>query len=236
MVEVINSINDKGNKGPDIDFATVSIGKDAAKELSKGMQTVASQVGLGASMVGIATAVSKGIAKTTLPPVQKAGVIIGSGLIAGIGQSILSNINRNKVIQDNILTSTSNTNKSSDNLNKFISDTTSSSPLENLLFDVEALNYICLSLVFILIIQILFKFYLKDNLNLNMSKFLGANINNKAEYYLNIVISLNKKMSFIYIWLILIALIVGLYFSCYASSELYNNLDNYIAVHSSLNK
>ena len=120
--------------------------------------------------------------------------------------------------------------------NKFIDDTTLSSPLQNLLFDIQALNYICLSLVIILIIQILFKFNLKDNINLSLSYLLGININNKLEYYLNITIKLNKKMSFIYIWLILVALIVGLSFSGYASSELYNNLDGYIAVHNSLSK
>lgn len=115
-------------------------------------------------------------------------------------------------------------------------NTTPSSPLENLLFDIEALNYICLSLVIILIIQILFKFYLKYSITLNFSNLLGININNKLEYYLNVIIKLNKKMSFIYIWLILIALMVGLSFSGYASGELYNNLDHYITVHNSLSK
>jgi hypothetical protein len=57
------------------------------------------------------------------------------------------------------------------------------------------------------------------------------------EYYLNIILKLNKKMSFIYIWLILVALLVGLSFSGYASAELYNNnLDSYIDVHTSLRK
>jgi hypothetical protein len=56
------------------------------------------------------------------------------------------------------------------------------------------------------------------------------------EYYLNTIIKLNKKMSSIYIWLILVTLIIGLLFSGYGSSELYNNLNSYIAVHNSLNK
>ena len=56
------------------------------------------------------------------------------------------------------------------------------------------------------------------------------------EYYLNIILKLNKKISFIYIWLILVALLVGLSFSGYASSELYNNLNSYITVHTSLSK
>ena len=206
------------------------------------MQTIGSQIGLGASIVGIGTAVGKGIAKSAMPPLQKAGIIVGSSLITGLGHSVISNINRNKVLESNISTKGVNTTSSNsststnDGFNIFIHDTTLSSPLQNLLFDIQALNYICLSLVIILIIQILFKFYLKDNINLSLSYLLGININNKLEYYLNLIIKLNKKMSFIYIWLILVALIVGLSFSGYASSELYSNLDSYIAVHNSLSK
>ena len=43
----------------------VSIDKDAAKALGN---TIGSQIGLGASIVGIGTAVSKGIAKSSMPP------------------------------------------------------------------------------------------------------------------------------------------------------------------------
>ncbi len=238
MIDIISYVNDNNNINPDIDFnATVSIEKDAAAELSKGMQTIGSQIGLGTSIVGIGAAVGKGIAKSAMPPIQKAGIIVGSSLIAGLGHSIISNVNRNKVLQDNISTkSITSSNSTNDVLNKLIDNTTPSSPLENLLFDIEALNYICMSLVIILIIQILFKFYLKDSISLNLSNLLGTNLNNKLEYYLNIILKLNKKMSFIYIWLILVALLVGLSFSGYASSELYNNLDSYIAVHTSLSK
>ncbi len=239
MIDIVCYVNDKGNNAnPDIDFnATVSIGKDAAAELAKGMQTVGSQIGLGASIVGIGTAVGKGIAKSAMPPLQKAGIIVGSSLITGLGHSVISNVNRNKVLHYNTsIRSTTSSNSTNDVLNNFIDNTTSSSPIENLLFDIGALNYTCLSLVIILIIQILFKFYLKDSICLNLSNLLGTNINNKLEYYLNLIIKLNRKMSFIYIWLILVVLIVGLSFSGYASSELYNNLDSYIAVHNSLRK
>lgn len=43
-------------------------------------------------------------------------------------------------------------------------------------------------------------------------------------------------MSNIYIWLILIIVIIGLSFSIYASSELFNNIDSYIDVDNSLKK
>jgi len=189
MIDIVCYVNDKGNNAnPDIDFnATVSIGKDAAAELAKGMQTVGSQIGLGASIVGIGTAVGKGIAKSAMPPLQKAGIIVGSSLITGLGHSVISNVNRNKVLHYNTsIRSTTSSNSTNDVLNNFIDNTTSSSPIENLLFDIGALNYTCLSLVIILIIQ-------------NLSNLLGTNINNKLEYYLNLIIKLNRKMSFIYI-------------------------------------
>jgi hypothetical protein len=60
--------------------------------------------------------------------------------------------------------------------------------------------------------------------------------NNKLEYYINKTITLNKKMSHIYIWLAIILIIIALSFSAYASAELYNNIDGYINLHQSIKK
>jgi hypothetical protein len=49
----------------------VNVTKEAAQELSKGMSTIGSQLGLGGTMVGLATAVGKVIAKSGMPPLQK---------------------------------------------------------------------------------------------------------------------------------------------------------------------
>jgi hypothetical protein len=189
----------------------VKLDKEAEKYIGQGLNSIGSQVGLGASIAGLGTAVAKGIAKSSMPPVQKAGIIVGSGLVTGLGHSVISNINinRNRVINENISVTDTNTatinntnvtaNTLNSSINKFIDNTTPSSPLENLLFDIEALNYVCLSLIILLIIQILFKFYLTENITLNLSNILGINVNNKLEYYLNKIIKLNKKMSSIYV-------------------------------------
>jgi hypothetical protein len=58
----------------------------------------------------------------------------------------------------------------------------------------------------------------------------------KFKYLIYKIIKLNKKMSHFYVWLILCLLLIGLCFSAYASGELYNDIDSYIAVHNSLNK
>ena len=174
----------------------VSINKEAAAEISKGISTVGSNLGLGASIAGIGTAVAKAVAKSSMPPLQKAGLIISSGLITGVGHSIITNINKYRYFNENISSKTEFSNSS--NINKFM-DNGSNSPLQNLLFDIEALNYVCLGLMFILVIQIAFKYYFIDNLKLNLSTILGIHINNKLEYYINKTITLNKKMSHIYI-------------------------------------
>jgi hypothetical protein len=51
---------------------------------------------------------------------------------------------------------------------------------------------------------------------------------------LNKLIVLNKKVSVIYIWLILIMLLIGLAASIYFSSELYTNIDKYIDIYNKL--
>lgn len=244
-IDIICYANDKGT----VDLhGHLSIGTEGAKAIGQGLNTIGSNIGLGAAMAGVATAVTKGIAKSSIPPVQKAGIIIAGSLTAGFGHSIVSTINRNNTHSSDISnspinnsvnnlnnTTSDHVNHISSNINKFMDDS-SLSPLQTLLFDIEGLNMTCLSLIIILCIQIIFKFYSKDSVTLKLSGVLGINVNNKAEYYLNKIIKLNKKMSHIYIWLILLILIIALSFSVYASNELFNNIDSYIAVHNNIKK
>lgn len=159
-------------------------------------------------MVGLGGAVGKAVTKSCLPPLQKAGVIIGSGLIAGLGHSMISTINRSLVSSENIdkstasnTTSTASNTTSTDinsNISKLIDDS-QSSPLQDLLFQLEAMDFVCLSLIYILKVQLIFKFYFKDNINLNLSNILGIKFNKILEFYLNKIIGLNKKISIIWI-------------------------------------
>lgn len=151
------------------------------------MSTIGSQIGLGASMVGVSTAIGKAIAKSGLPPLQKAVIIAGGSLIGGYGHSIFSAINRNSA---NIENKSINS-----NISKFIDDS-SLSPLETRIYDIQGISITCLGLLFILTIQIGFKLYLKENIKLN----LGIKLNNTLWYYRNKRINLNKKMSVIYIY------------------------------------
>jgi hypothetical protein len=168
----------------------VSIGKEAAVELSKGISSVGSQIGSGAAIVGVAGVVGKSIAKSSLPPIQKAVVITGSALIGGLIHSGTTHINRANVLEN--MSKTSYIPKDT-SINKLVGDISSSdSPLEGLLFSIEGINYICFALVVILIIQLYIRLHIKNDINIPV---LGITLNK----YINKLIVLNKKVSVIYI-------------------------------------
>ena len=182
----------------------VTLDREAAKELGQGLSVIGSSLGLGATIAGVSSAVAKGLIKSGMPPVQKVGVILGAGLIGGLSHTKLIVMNKNSILlhesKENI------ENESSSNLSdlhlsvsKLINGTTQNSPLQDLLFNLEITNYVCLSLISILLVQILFKFYIKSNVTLPLSNFFGNNFNDKLEYYINKIIILNQKMNVIYI-------------------------------------
>jgi len=220
-IDFINYIKDNDSNTINLHgHGHVNLDKEAGKAIGQGLSTIGSQIGLGATIVGIGGAVGKAIAKSSLPPVQKAGVIIGGALISGFGHSVITAINRNTISANsanivatatNVTTNTATTTSSVTNtgatistgdINSYISkfmDDSNISPMQELLFDIYGLNATCLSLILILIIQIMFKLYLNNNIKLNLVNILGTNINNSLEYYINKIILFNKNMSIIYI-------------------------------------
>lgn len=81
-----------------------------------------------------------------------------------------------------------------------------------------------------------FKLHIKENIKLNLTWILNYKFNNSLEFYINKIIALNKKkkMSTIYIWLILLSKIVGLSSSIYVINDKQNNFEDYITVHKSI--
>jgi hypothetical protein len=180
-----NNVNLHGN---------ISFDKEAGKAIGQGLNTIGSQLGLGGTMVGIGTAVSKTVAKGGMPPLQKAGLVVGTSLIAGLGHSLISSANRGAVKAENISSVPSN--NISSHLNKLIDDS-SVSPLQDLLFNGEMMSYVCLGILYILILQFIFKLHIKNNINLDLERLLGNNINTKINFYFNKIIKLNKQMNVI---------------------------------------
>lgn len=131
----------------------IKIDKEAGKVISQGLQTIGTQIGLGATMAGVAGVVGKAVAKSGMPPLQKVGVILGSSVISGLAHSRISIMNRN-MANDYDLNSSSTGNTDS-NISRFLNDSVSS-PLQDLLANFEMMSYVCLSLIYIIVIQLLF--------------------------------------------------------------------------------
>ena len=207
----------------------VSVNKEAGKAIGQGLQTIGAQIGLGAFIVGVAGAIVKAVAKSGIPPLQKAGLVIGSSVISGIAHTRLSIMNRN-MVNDSNLNASSSTNAGS-NVSNFLSDSISS-PLQDLLVNFEMMSYVCLSLIYIIVIQLLFKLCFKDqNKKFNL---LNANWRTKINYYLRIIIKLNKQTSIVWTWTGILLITFALCFDAYTLHDVYNNIDSYVNVHNSL--
>ena len=227
-IDIINNVKDSD----DIHLhGHVSLEKEAAKHIGQGLNTLGSQIGLGGSITGVGLAVSKTIMKSSMPPLQKAGVVIGASVMGGVTHSALSNINRAKSMSE--VNTTSGTNIDS-NINKFL-DNSADNPLENLIFNMEIIGYTSISLIIILAIQLIFKLYIKDNITISIY-LLSADFNLIIEKILNKIISLNKTMSSVYIVFILLILLYSMGLLIYISHDIYSNLDMYIEIHNKLNR
>ena len=200
FIDIVHSVKENN----DINLhGHVSINKEAGKAIAQGMNTIGSNIGLGATIAGTSTAVGKTIAKTSMPPVQKAGIVVGASMIAGLFHSNITTFNRNKIMDEyfkNNDVSTYNNNNSSSNvdnstISKFVDDSISSSPLQDLLLNLEITSYVCISMVILLAIQLFFKLH-KDNIQLNISSIVGIKFNNTLQVYINKIITFNKKKEY----------------------------------------
>lgn len=197
-------INDNQDKGVNL-HGHVNATEAAAAELSKGISTVGANIGLGRTMVGVGTAVGKTIAKSNMPPLQKVGIVLGGSIMGGVAHSIISKNARKDVVSSAIENKDQHNDASpisdlSKDGSKFL-DNNDYTPLEGILSDIQTASITCLSLIIILIIQLVYKLHIKDNITLNLSKYLGKNYNKTLESYINKIISLNKKNEH-YIYLI----------------------------------
>jgi putative salt-induced outer membrane protein YdiY len=93
-------------------------------------KSIATQVGITGAMAAGALGVSKAIAKSPMPPLQKAGIVVGSAAGTGllnVGINIFNN-----ALSKNVSTSTTGSNTSiNSNVTKFL-DGSQSSPLQDI--------------------------------------------------------------------------------------------------------
>lgn len=189
--------------------ANIEVTKDTAEVLGR-------NIGVAGTIAGVSTAVGKAIGKSSMPPLQKTGIILGSAGLAGgihIGTSAINKIvnssvpnnNENKnSLTDNVISSNTNI----ESANKFIGEGFNNlSELKLLLLSMNTIIGISLTLIVILFSIILFKFYLKEE-NIKLNHLIGNKLNN----LLIKLIRLNKKTSNIYIFIIILLLFIALSF------------------------
>lgn len=199
--------------------------RDAAKVIGR-------NIGIAGTIAGVSGAVGKAIAKSSLPPLQKAGLVVGAGIAGGaihVGTSVI-----NRVVNTPCSTTTPPTTSNlPDGVNKLMADLGDGySDLMLLILSIDTLTCVCLGLIVILFRMILFKFYLnEDKIKFNLSSLIGDKMNNNLNYYLIKLIKLNKNTSTVYIFIIFILLFIALGFDCYLITELYNNLDKFVYLH-----
>jgi hypothetical protein len=186
----------------------------------------ADNTGLGASIAAGAAATASVISKSSLPPLQKAAIVVAGATISGAAFTGLNALNNNisQVIDNN--------SSSVDNTKNFL-ESHNNSDLSTLILSIDLINGACLSLVLILFIMLIFKLLIKEeNIIINFSSLIGSKWNNSLNYYIIKLYKVNQKTSVLYIFIALFLLLIGLGFNSYFLTVLYSNLDQFVNLHS----
>ena len=188
-------------------------------------KSLANHVGIIGGMGVVGGLVGKAVAKAPMPPLAKAGLVVGGAIVGGVVEKVINN-------SGNIgASSTFSVNNGT--ISKLVNDSQVSVLQENFFLQ-EVFYSVVLYMVLLIVIQLIFKLYFKDNVKLNLSKLLGVNFNNKVEYYLNKIILLNKKMSIFWTWFGIMVIIYGISRFTYAIYLMRTKLDSAINAHLSL--
>lgn len=211
----------------------VVLDKEAGTEVARGISNLGSNIGLTGCVGAMAAGVAKTVAKSPLPPVQKAGLVIGAGIIGAVIHTGASAINAQTHAERSINKSLASTNQNilPKDHHEFISSVNNSTPLEILIQSICILNYVCLWLIIILFIQILFKLYISDKPKLKIIDKILPSYSDNLKMYIYKMIKLNKNINIFYSILAIILLFICIISSLYFSLELYNNLSNYVDVY-----
>src|SRR6202043_3781722 len=81
VIDFASDVEDKLNFSNDSEInvgvsGNVSITKEGGEAIAKGLSNTAGQIGIGASVGGVATAVQSVVKNTSLPPLQKVGLTL----------------------------------------------------------------------------------------------------------------------------------------------------------------
>ena len=211
----------------------VVIDKYAGAEVAKVLSNVGSNVGLGACVGALAGGVAKTVSKSSIPPFQKAGLVVASGITGAVLHTGASAINAQTHAASSInkYSEDIGKNASSKDLNNFLDFGNDIAPIEIILQCINILSWVSIWLIIIISIQYFFKVYIADKPRLKILNSLSPYYGDKIKKYIYMLVVLNKKVSIVYTILAFILLFISISGSTYFSWELYNNLNSYIDVY-----
>ena len=238
-INIVYYINDKN----DVNLhGHVSLDKESAKEISKGIGNLGTNIGLAGTVTGVAGAVAKGVSKSSMPPFQKAGLIAAAAGLGGVIHTGASVINRSLNNSNSSSNSNSNSlqtgsNNGGNNTSNFMDTFDNLSPVEIVLYCINVLSDISIYLIIILCLQLFYKFFVSDKPELRfVNLILSDSLSTKLKALLYKIIKLNKNMSVIWIVFIIILLLISSSAISYFSWQLINNLDLFVSEYNQLKK
>lgn len=229
----------------------VVLDRNAGAEIAEGISSLGINVGFAATVGALAGSVSKGVANSSLPPMQKAGVIMAGGLVGAILHVGGSSINAQTHVATRVRQPFINTKNLSDinttsdilknpEIKKFMGGEATgldmNTPLEVLLWCISSLSAVSLMLIVIIIVQITFRYFITDQSKLNFIDNLmvlvrvAPSTRDKIKSYVIKLVNLNKSVNLIYLVLAIIFLLVATLGINYFSLELLSNINDYVNV------
>jgi hypothetical protein len=234
----LKTISDKSNNELSVNgnlTGILNLSKEAGQEIAKGINSGVSNLGLGASIGGTAAAAAK-IASGS--PLQKLAIVTLGAATGGIIHVAATSTNR--AISETILNNKSNLENSSPispispssiyESNFF--DSLSNNPVESLILSIQYLQLISLSLIFLLIVLLLFKYIANKNFEFKfINKIFSHPYNSKIIFIFQKLIKIWSTSSIINIILIIILLLINMFASIYYMGILINNFEDFCTLY-----
>jgi hypothetical protein len=222
----------------------VVITKEGGEVIAKSINNAANQIGIGATIGGVAAAVGGVLKTTALPPMQKVGLTLVGGAVGGLIHAGTTAANR--TLASGVVTTQKvvNTERSSPSeefspaspfeseiLDLQIFNGTDNS-VETLLNSIYSLNIISLILIFILIFNLIIRLILNNNLELKwLNNLINQPNNNKFKSLIIKILKYIGKSNTINITLIIIILLISNIGSIYLLTILINNFEIFCKVY-----
>ena len=199
--------------------------------LSNSVASVGSNLGLGATVGGLSAATASALKGTAMPPAQRVGAIIVTGVVAASIHVGVTAINRGKKNEESSISENASSNNhvnSNFDINSplELNETLSSNYVEDLLYSILSLNICTLLLFLFFLLSLISRLLIINRINLNfIDKVLPIAYSEKIKKFLNSIYGVFGKTNNIYSILLIIVLLISCLGSIYFTYELINNFE-----------